>query len=148
MQIHRLRRSLSVACFYEMDTQVVIHADDCIDCMACVEVCPVHAIYADADVPTEYTKDIEFNALEANQIKDSGAPAITVRKDALPTANDRKKALGILSESGKQELRKDNQPQINADFHGSSALATAATATAICENRDRGNGAECSLINV
>ncbi len=50
-----------VACFYEMDTQVVIHADDCIDCMACVEVCPVHAIYADADVPTEYTKDIEFN---------------------------------------------------------------------------------------
>ena len=49
-----------VACFYEMDTQVVIHADDCIDCMACVEVCPVHAIYADADVPTEYTKDIEL----------------------------------------------------------------------------------------
>ena len=83
-----------VACFYEMDTQVVIHADDCIDCMACVEVCPVHAIYADADVPTEYTKDIEFNLLEANQIKDSGAPAITVRKDPLPTADDRKKALG------------------------------------------------------
>ena len=43
---------------------------------------------------TEYTKDIEFNVLEANQLKDSGAPAITVRKDALPTANDRKKALG------------------------------------------------------
>ncbi len=83
-----------VACFYEMDTQVVIHSDDCIDCMACVEVCPVHAIYADADVPSEYTKDIEFNAVEANQIKDSGAAAITVRKDALPTANDRKKALG------------------------------------------------------
>jgi ferredoxin len=69
-----------VACFYEMDGQVVIHADD--------------SIYADADVPSEYTKDIEFNAVEANQIKDSGAPAITVRKDALPTANDRKKALG------------------------------------------------------
>ncbi len=92
-----------VACFYEMDTQVVIHADDCIDCMACVEVCPVHAIYADADVPTEYTKDIEFNLLEANQLKDSGAPAITVRKDALPTANDRKKALVI--RSGTQETR-------------------------------------------
>jgi hypothetical protein len=54
----------------------------------------VHAIYADADVPAEFTKDIEFNAVEANQIKDSGAAAITVRKDALPTANDRKKALG------------------------------------------------------
>jgi ferredoxin len=77
-----------------MDTQVVIQPDDCIDCMACVEVCPVHAIYADADVPVEYTKDIEFNALESNKIKDSGAAAITVRKDALTTANDRKKALG------------------------------------------------------
>jgi ferredoxin len=77
-----------------MDTQVVIHPDDCIDCMACVEVCPVHAIYADADLPAEYTKDTEFNAVQAVQIKDSGAPAITVRKDALPGANDRKKALG------------------------------------------------------
>src|SRR6188472_2309641 len=77
-----------VACFYEMDTQVVIHPD------ACVEVCPVHAIYADADVPTEFTKDIEYNAVESVQIKDSGALAITVKKDALPTANDRKKALG------------------------------------------------------
>jgi len=77
-----------------MDTQVVIHPDDCIECMACVEVCPVHAIYADADVPSEYTKDIEYNALESVQIKDSCEPAITVRKDALPTANDRKKALG------------------------------------------------------
>jgi NAD-dependent dihydropyrimidine dehydrogenase PreA subunit len=36
-----------------MENQVVIHADDCIDCMACVEVCPVHAIYADADVTAE-----------------------------------------------------------------------------------------------
>jgi ferredoxin len=77
-----------------MDMQVVIHPDDCIDCMACVEVCPVHAIYADADVPAEYTKDTEFNAVEAVRIKDSGAPAITVKKDALPGANERKKALG------------------------------------------------------
>jgi ferredoxin len=83
-----------VACFYEMENQVVIHPDECIDCMACVEVCPVHAIYADADVPSEYTKDIEFNATQSVQIKDSGGEAITVKKDALPGANDRKKALG------------------------------------------------------
>ena len=83
-----------VACFYEMDNQVVIHPEDCIDCMACVEVCPVHAIYADADVPSEFTKDIEFNATQSHQIKDSGAEAITVKKDALPGALDRKKALG------------------------------------------------------
>ena len=86
-----------VACFYEMDTQVVIHADDCIDCMACVEVCPVHAIYADADVPAESRKTSSSTSVEANQIKDSGAAAITVRKDALPTANDRKKRWVIRS---------------------------------------------------
>ena len=39
-------------------------------------------------------KTSNLTPLEANQLKDSGAPAITVRKDALPTANDRKKALG------------------------------------------------------
>ena len=83
-----------VADFHEMETPVVIHPDDCCDCMACVEVCPVHAIYADADVPAEFTKDTEFNAIEAVKIKDSGAPAITVKKDALPGANERKKALG------------------------------------------------------
>jgi ferredoxin len=83
-----------VACFYEMDNQVVIHPEECIDCMACVEVCPVHAIYADADLPPEFTKDIEFNATEAHKLKDLNAEAITVRKDALPTAAERKKALG------------------------------------------------------
>lgn len=83
-----------VACFYEMDKQVVIHPEDCIDCMACVDVCPVHAIYAEADLPPEFTKDIEFNATEAHQLKDSGAEAITVKKDPLPGAQERKKALG------------------------------------------------------
>ena len=83
-----------VACFYELDAQVVIHPDDCIDCTACVDVCPVHAIYAEADLPSEFAKDTEFNAVQANQLKDSGAPPITARKDALPGALERKKALG------------------------------------------------------
>ena len=83
-----------VACFYEMGTQLVIQPDECIDCMACVDVCPVHAIYAEADLPPEFTKYIEFNSLEANKIKDSGGEAITARKDPLPTATERKAALG------------------------------------------------------
>ena len=83
-----------VTCFYELENQIVIHPEDCIDCMACVDVCPVHAIYAEADLPPEFTKDIEFNATEAHQQKDSGAEAITVKKDPLPGANERKKALG------------------------------------------------------
>lgn len=84
-----------VACFYEMDNQVVIHPDDCIDCAACVDVCPVQAIYAEQNVPAEFTDNIEFNGVQARQIKDGGAAAITVQKDPLPTAEERKKSLGF-----------------------------------------------------
>lgn len=83
-----------VACFYEMDNQLVIHPEECIDCMACVDVCPVHAIYADADVPPEFAKDIEFNATEAHRIKDSAGDAITIKKEPLAGAEERKKGLG------------------------------------------------------
>jgi ferredoxin len=83
-----------VACFYEMDKQVVIHPDDCIDCTACVDVCPVEAIYAEANVPAEFQASIEFNAVQSRQIKDSGAEAISQKKDALPTAAQRKADLG------------------------------------------------------
>jgi ferredoxin len=83
-----------VTCFYEMDNQLVIHPDECIDCTACVDVCPVHAIYAEADVPAEFAKDVDFNKTKAVEIKDAGAEPITAKKDALPGALERKKALG------------------------------------------------------
>lgn len=83
-----------VTCFYELENQVIIHPDECIDCTACVDVCPVHAIYADGDVPSEFAKDTEFNASEAYRVKDAGGPQMTARKDPLPGAADRKKALG------------------------------------------------------
>src|SRR5436190_20964692 len=83
-----------VTCFYELDNQLVIHPDECIDCTACVDVCPVHAIYAEADLPPEFTKDIEFNTVQAKQIKDSSGEPITKKKDALPGALEKKKALG------------------------------------------------------
>jgi hypothetical protein len=54
----------------------------------------VHAIYAEDDVPPEFAKDIEFNAVQSHQLKDSGAEAITARKEPLPGAAERKKALG------------------------------------------------------
>jgi len=83
-----------VACFYEMDGQVVIHPEDCIDCTACVAECPVEAIYAEADVPEQFKADIEFNAAQAKQIKESGKEAILKKKEPLPTAAQRKKELG------------------------------------------------------
>jgi ferredoxin len=83
-----------VACFYELDNQVVIHAEDCIDCAACVSECPVEAIYAETDVPVEYQSNAQFNAAEAKRMKDSGQEAIVKKKEALPTATQRKAELG------------------------------------------------------
>jgi ferredoxin len=83
-----------VACFYELDGQVVIHPEDCIDCQACVAECPVEAIYAEADVPAEFQANIEFNGAESRRLKDGGSAAITAKKAALPTAEARKTELG------------------------------------------------------
>ena len=84
-----------VACFYELDGQVVIHPEDCIDCEACVSTCPVSAIYAESDLPPEFKADIEFNAVQARQLKDAGKPAIMHKQDPLPTAAQRMKELGF-----------------------------------------------------
>ena len=83
-----------VACFYELDNQVLIHPEDCIDCTACVAECPVEAIYEESDVPAEFQPNIEFNAIQARQVKDSGKEAIVKKKDPLPTAEQRKTELG------------------------------------------------------
>ncbi len=83
-----------VACFYEMDNQVVIHPEDCIDCTACIAACPVEAIYAEGDVPDQFKADIEFNQAKGRELKDSGKEAIVKKKDALPTAAAKKAELG------------------------------------------------------
>jgi ferredoxin len=83
-----------VACFYELDNQLVIHPEDCIDCTACVAECPVEAIYAEGDLPAEYQSNIEFNAAEARRVKDAGQDAIVKKKEPLPTAAQRKAELG------------------------------------------------------
>jgi len=83
-----------VACFYELDNQLLIHPDDCIDCTACVAECPVEAIYAEAHLPAHFQADTEFNASESRRLKDSGQPAIVKKKDPLPTAEAKKAELG------------------------------------------------------
>ena len=83
-----------MACFYELDNQLVIHPDDCIDCTACVAECPVEAIYAEGDVPSDFQANIEVNATEARRVKDAGQAAIVKKKDPLPTAVQRKAELG------------------------------------------------------
>jgi ferredoxin len=83
-----------VACFYELEDRLVIHPEDCIDCTACVAECPVEAIYAEGDLPAEFLPDIELNATRAKAVKDAGQAALVQKKYPLPTAAQRKTALG------------------------------------------------------
>ena len=51
-----------VDCFYEDDHMLYIHPDECIDCGACVPVCPVTAIFALEDLPEKWTQFTAMNA--------------------------------------------------------------------------------------
>ena len=50
-----------VECFYEGESMLYIHPDECIDCEACVPECPVEAIFEEEDFPEKWTKYIKIN---------------------------------------------------------------------------------------
>jgi ferredoxin len=47
---------------HEAATQLYVHPVDCVDCGACVPVCPANAIFALEDVPDDKKEFIEKNA--------------------------------------------------------------------------------------
>lgn len=61
-----------VDCFWADDKMLYVDPDACIDCEACVDACPVRAIYPDADVPTPWIHFIELNAVRVRQLKQAG----------------------------------------------------------------------------
>jgi ferredoxin len=76
--------------FHGDDNMLYISPDDCMDCATCVDECPVHAIYAEEDVPEEQKKWIQINAERA-----PGLPVVNEKIDALPGADERKGQLGF-----------------------------------------------------
>lgn len=70
-----------VECFHEGPNFLVIDPDECIDCDVCVSECPVGAIYAEADLPTEQEKFIAINAELAKKW-----PVIASKKEQLADA--------------------------------------------------------------
>ncbi len=43
------------------DRQLYVNPDECIDCGACVDPCPVAAIYPEDEVPAEHKRFIAWN---------------------------------------------------------------------------------------
>ena len=84
-----------VDCFYEIEKQLVIDPDECIDCSACEPECPVNAIFQEDDLPEDQLHWIDINAEKAQEVKDTVGEPITDQKDPLPTANEKRKMLGF-----------------------------------------------------
>jgi ferredoxin len=72
-----------VMCFHEGENFVVIDPGECIDCGACVEACPVHAIYPEGELPSKW---FEYKAL--NRVLSEKWPIISRMKAPLPTAEE------------------------------------------------------------
>ncbi len=47
---------------FEGADQLFINPDECIDCGACESVCPVNAIFSDAEVPEKWQSFVAKNA--------------------------------------------------------------------------------------
>ncbi len=45
----------------QLNSMLFIHPDECIDCGACESVCPVTAIFAEADVPEQWASFTPLN---------------------------------------------------------------------------------------
>jgi len=50
-----------VDCFFDIGEMLIIHPEECIDCGACVDECPVDAILPEDQVTPEEAAFIEMN---------------------------------------------------------------------------------------
>ncbi|HTE06302.1 MAG TPA: 4Fe-4S binding protein [Planctomycetota bacterium] len=72
-----------VEAFHKLDdpAMLVINPATCIDCQLCVPECPVHAIYADNELPAHYAEWKDMNTALAEM-----GPKITKKEPALAGA--------------------------------------------------------------
>src|SRR4029077_17878422 len=71
-----------VECFWQDDMMLYIDPEDCIDCEACGRGCPVEAIFAEANVPAQWTSFTPLNAEKAGALKAASEGHITEKGDA------------------------------------------------------------------
>lgn len=78
-----------VACFHGDEEMLYIDPEVCIDCGACIPMCPVQAIYEDP-IPEDKQRWIAINRERAPRL-----PVIRKKQDPYPGAEERKKQLGF-----------------------------------------------------
>ena len=71
-------------CFYEVKdpAMLVIHPDECVDCDACVPLCPINAIWPDGELPAEYADWAGKNA----ELAPNGTQVTDVAPEPLESA--------------------------------------------------------------
>ena len=77
-----------VDCFHEDQEMLLIDPAVCIDCGACIAVCPVQAIFVEEDVPVKWKSYIQLNAEKAAHL-----PSIIQKKKAMAEKADKKDSL-------------------------------------------------------
>ncbi len=78
-----------VECFHADENMIYIDPEECIECMACVPVCPVEAICEDVELPDDKTEWITINAQRSQRL-----PLVIGKLAPLPDREERKAALG------------------------------------------------------
>ncbi|HEV3079216.1 MAG TPA: 4Fe-4S binding protein [Gemmataceae bacterium] len=66
-----------VDCFYQDETMLYIHQDDCVACYDCIDKCPVQAIYKETDLKPEWAGYKELNAERARALAEAGIGNLT-----------------------------------------------------------------------
>src|ERR1700722_667940 len=78
------------ACFHADAEMVYVDPLECVDCMACIVVCPVKAIYPENEVPESQREWIQVNEARSREL-----PVISLKQDPLATAQRRRTELGF-----------------------------------------------------
>jgi ferredoxin len=79
-----------VECFHGDAERLWIDPVLCIDCGACVPLCPVHAIVDGVDLAPD-----QMPWLERNRERAAVLPVVAAKVDPLPGAEERRAALGF-----------------------------------------------------
>ncbi|MFA6240490.1 MAG: ferredoxin FdxA [Candidatus Hydrogenedentales bacterium] len=90
-----------VDCFHEGANMLTIDPDECIDCGACVDECPVHAIYPEEDLPEKWQHFIALNKELAAEW-----PVINETQASLPTAEEFKDVESKLDQLERSAVQK------------------------------------------